>query len=166
MFRCKKTSDGVSGFTLLELAMVLGGAFVVLGIAVPVVETILDGYRLTLAAQGVTMQMQYARMKAVSSNEPFRVNFPADLPGTYQVETSTGTRITGPFTLPSGVAWNGVTLPGHYVEFSPTGNVAATGNGSQGRVKLINRALSQVDVVVSAGGVIRQTPTYKTTPEF
>ncbi len=164
MSRRTLASGRQAGFSLIELGMVLGGAFIVLGIAVPVVTTVMNGYRLTLAAQAVTSQMQFARMKSVSSNESFRVSFPSG--NIFQVESSAGNVIAGPFTLPPNVTWNsvdsgaGITFPGGYVSFTPTGNVVATGNGSSGRAKLINRELARVDVVVGAGGVIRQTPPY------
>jgi hypothetical protein len=140
---------------------------IILGTAVPVLSSIMDGYRLTLSAQSIVSQMQFARMKSVSSNESFRVHFPADT-DVYQVESSTGTILSGPFTLPDGVVWNaidggtGVDFSGRYVEFSPTGSVAATGAGSQGRVRLINRAQVRIDVIVGTGGVIRQTAPFRT----
>jgi Tfp pilus assembly protein FimT len=152
------------GFSMTELVMVLAGAMIVLGIAVPVVNTTMDSYRLTLAAQGVMAQMQFARMKSVSSNESFRVSFPGE--NQYRVETNAGDVIAGPFTLPTNITWNsvdsggGVTFPGRYVAFTPTGNVVASGNGSAGRAKLISRQMVRVDVVVGTGGVIRQTIPY------
>ncbi len=164
MWRRSLVSGKDAGFSLIELIMVLGGAFIVLGIAVPVVNTVMDGYRLTLAAQALTSQMQFARMKSVSSNESFRVSFPTG--NLYQVESSGGNVIAGPFSLPPNVAWNdvdsgnGITFGGRYVAFTPTGNVPASGNGSPGRAKLINRDLVRVDVVVDTGGIIRQTPPY------
>jgi type II secretory pathway pseudopilin PulG len=155
------------GFSLTELVVVLFGGMVLLAIAVPVLDTTLDQYRVVLAAQSVVNQLQFARMKAVSSNEAFRVNFPAGT-SEYRVETSTGDIVTGPFTLPMGIEWNtadggaGVTFPGRFVVFSPTGNVPASGNGSAGRVKLINRSDVRIDILVQVGGSVRVTPTYKT----
>lgn len=160
-----------TGFTVTELLMVLAGVMILLGIGLPIVTTTMDSYRLTLAAQGVTSQLQFARMKAVSSNESFRVSFPS---GTqYQVETSAGNVVAGPFTLPRNISWNtvdggeGVTFPGGYVSFTPTGNIASSGNGSAGRAKLISTERVRVDVVVETGGVIRQTPPYNSaSPPF
>ncbi len=154
------------GFSLTELVVVLFAGMILLSIGVPVLDTTLDQYRVVLAAQDVTTQLQFARMKAVSSNESFRVNFPT---GTrdYRVETSTGDIVAGPFTLPSGIQWNtedtgaGVTFPGRYVVFTPTGSVPASGNGATGRAKLINQSGVRIDIVVQVGGSVRVTPTYK-----
>jgi Tfp pilus assembly protein FimT len=65
------TSNREAGFSLLELSLVLMGAMIILGIAVPAAETAINQFRLLFAAQSITTQLQYARMKAVSSNEPF-----------------------------------------------------------------------------------------------
>jgi len=157
---------GERGFSLTELVVVLFGGMILLAIAVPALDTTLDQYRLVLAAQGVTNQLQFARMKAVSSNESYRVNFPEGT-SDYRVETSTGDIVAGPFTLPPGTVWNsedggsGVTFPGRFVVFLPTGSVPASGNGATGRAKLINRSGVRIDIVVQVGGSVRATPTYK-----
>jgi hypothetical protein len=157
---------GERGFSLTELVVVLFAGMILLSIGVPVLNTTLDQYRVVLAAQSVTNQLQFARMKAVSSNEAFRVSFPAGT-NEYRVETSTGDIVTGPFTLPPGIQWNtedggsGVTFPGRYVTFSPIGNVPASGNGATGRAKLINLSGVRIDIVVQVGGSVRATPTYK-----
>jgi hypothetical protein len=166
MTRVISKPAGEHGFSLTELVAVLFCGMILLSIGVPVLDTTLDQYRVVLAGQSVTNQLQFARMKAVSSNEAFRVNFPA---GTreYRVETSTGDVVAGPFTLPAGIQWNtedggsGVTFPGRYVVFFPTGNVPASGNGATGRAKLINRSGVRIDIVVQVGGSVRATPTYK-----
>jgi type II secretory pathway pseudopilin PulG len=155
------------GFSLTELVVVLLGGMILLALAVPALDTTLDQYRVVLAAQSVTSQLQFARMKAVSSNESYRVNFPAGT-SDYRVETSTGAIVAGPFTLPPGIQWNtedggsGVTFPGRFVVFLPTGSVPASGNGATGRAKLINQSGVRVDILVQVGGSVRATPTYKT----
>jgi Tfp pilus assembly protein FimT len=157
------------GFSLTELAVVLLGGMILLVAGIPVLNTTMDQYRVVLAAQSITSQLQFARMKAVSSNEAFRVNFPADQ-NTYQVETSTGVVLAGPFTLPQGVQWNaadggtGVTFSGRFVTFLPTGNVPTSGTGTAGRAKIINQRGIRIDVVVNTGGSIRATPSYKHPP--
>ena len=165
-------SRGEGGFTLTEIAIVLLGGLILLAIGVPVLNTTLDQYRLVLDAQNIANQLQFARMKAVSSNEPFRMNFPAGQI-TYQVETVTGEVVSGPFFLPRGIQWNtadtgtGVTFPGRFVVFQPTGNLPPSGNGSAGRAKLINRSGIRIDIVVDPGGTVRLTPTFRTaSPPF
>jgi len=157
-----------AGFSLTEILVVLCGAAIIAGIGVPVVGTMLDHYGVVLAAQQVTTQLQYARMKAVASNEPFLVRFDAPK-DSFQVETSNGTLHAGPYFLPRGVSWNSgdgsgaITFPAGYVEFLPSGNLPAAGGGSAGRVKLVNRSGVRVDIVVSAAGMIRATPAFKST---
>ncbi len=159
------------GFSLTELVVVLFGGMILLALAVPALDTTLDQYRVVLAAQSVVNQLQFARMKAVSSNESYRVNFPAGT-SDYRVETSTGDIVAGPFTLPPGIEWNtegdsGVTFPGRFVVFLPTGSVPASGNGATGRAKLINQSGIRIDIIVQVGGSVRATPTYKSaTPPF
>lgn len=160
------------GYSLIELGVVLMGVLIMLAAAVPVVTTSWNQYHLILAAQSISAQLQHARMKSVSSNESFRVNFPSGQ-SVYQVESSTGSVIAGPFFLPRSVAWNSadtgtaVSFPGRYVSFSPTGNIPTSGNGSAGRIKLISPSGYRIDIVVASGGVIRQTPAFKTaTPPF
>jgi len=155
-----------SGFSLTELAVVLLGGMILLAAGVPVLNTTMDQYRLVLTAQSITNQLQFARMKAVSSNEAFRVNFPAGQE-IYQVETDAGVVVAGPFNLPHGVRWNsvdggtGITFGGGFVTFLPTGNVPTSGNGTAGSAKIINESGIRIDVVVSTGGAIRATPSYR-----
>ncbi len=172
MKRFVRAMRGEEGFSLIELGVVLMGGLILLAAAVPVVTTAWNQYRLVLAAQSVSAQLQHARMKSVSSNESFRVHFPSGQ-NVYQVETSTGTVMSGPFSLPPYVSWNNidtgtaVSFPGRYVSFLPTGNIPTSGNGSAGRVKLINPSGYRIDIVVVSGGVIRQTPAFRTaTPPF
>jgi prepilin-type N-terminal cleavage/methylation domain-containing protein len=156
--------DRTPGFTLVELMIVIAGAAVLLGIAVPVGTTVLNGHRLTLCAGAIANEMQYARMKAVTSNEPVQVSFPTGQ-RVYQVQSTAGAVLTGPFALPAGVDWNtdgggAVTFPGRIVSFLPGGNLPTAGNGSGGRVRLRNQVGSHIDVIVAAGGMVRMTPVY------
>ncbi len=158
-----------AGFTLVELCMVIAGGVILLAIAVPVLDTVMNGYHLTLAAQSIVTHIQFARMKSVSSNESFRVDFPGGQ-RFYQIEASDGSVVAGPFWLPGDVAFNNtdpgaeVTFGARFVSFSPTGDVPAAGPGSAGRVKVISRSGGRIDIVVGTGGIIRQTPVYKAPP--
>jgi len=158
-----------SGFSTAELLVVVAAGLIIVSAAVPFVHFAIDQFHLVLAAQGLVNQMQYTRMRAVSSNETFRLRLE---PGTgqYQVELENGALHAGPFNLPDGVSLNHVdsdnpvSFPGHEVHFLPNGSVPVVGLGSGGRVKLINRAGLRVDVVVDSGGAVRITPTYKSPP--
>jgi len=158
------------GFSLIELALVITLAAVVLAAGTPILVTAADHFRVVMAAQNIATQMQYARMKAVSSNEPFSVNFGASA-NFYQVETGFGGPVmSGPYFYPFGVSMNTrigtgpVSFLGGRVTFLPTGNVPATGIGSAGRVRIINRSGVMIDIVVDNGGIIRQTPAYRELP--
>jgi prepilin-type N-terminal cleavage/methylation domain-containing protein len=156
------------GFSLIELSVVLVGLAIIMASAVPFVDLILDQYHLVLAAQGLASQLQYTRMRAVSSNEPFRVRF-VPAANSYQVELDNGALHAGPFVFPPGTTLNtrdgsALTFPGNQVRFLPDGSIPATGIGSAGRIKLINRSGVRVDILVDGGGMVRQTPTYKYPP--
>ena len=164
MSHCKARGNE-SGFTLAELVLVIVGGSILITMAVPVLGTMVDSYRVVLAGQEIAIQMHYARMKAVSSNEEFHVNFPNGM-NYYQVESDSGSVIAGPFYLPPGVNWNNgcggtdVSFGGKFVDFLPAGNIPLSGQGSAGRVRIVNAAGSKIDVVVSSGGIIRQTRAY------
>ncbi len=159
----KSIQRSEAGFSFTELMVVLMGMTIILAAAVPVVTSSWSSYRLILTAQSITSQLQFARMKSVSSNESFQVHFLSGS-GSYRVEDSTGRIVSGPFFLPTGVTWNstdggsGIGFPGGLVPFTPTGTIPAASNS---RVKLINQAGYRIDIAVGTGGVIRQTPTYK-----
>jgi hypothetical protein len=159
------------GFTLTELSIVLVSTLIILASAVPFVDIVLDQYNLVLSAQGITTQLQGTRMRAVSSNEPLRLRF-GPAANSYRVELDNGTVLAGPFWFQGGIALNDelgdpVSFPGDVVRFLPTGSLPTSGTGSAGRVKLINQSGVRVDIVVDAGGLVRQTPAFKTaTPPF
>jgi prepilin-type N-terminal cleavage/methylation domain-containing protein len=155
-----------SGFSLLEMLVVLAGAGIIAAIAVPILSEMSNNYNSVFGAQEISTQLHFAKLKAISSNESLRVHFPDN--NSYQIELSDGTLLKGPYFLPRDISINsadsgGVTFPGRYVTFQPAGTVPATGNGSAGRVKLISSTGLHVDVLVEGGGSIRQTPPYKDT---
>ncbi len=160
-----------TGFSLIEVMIVLVGAGCLAAFALPQLTDMRNSYNLVFAAQEIKTNLHFAKLKAISSNESLRVNFPDS--SSYRLELSDGTVVRGPYYLPSGVGLNtaggddGITFPGNYVTFQPDGTVPAAGNGSVGRVKLISPSGLQVDVLVESAGLIRQTPTYKeSSPPF
>jgi Tfp pilus assembly protein FimT len=157
-----------SGFSISEIMIVLLGAGIIAAVALPGLSDMRNSYNAVFAAQEIRTNLHLAKLKAISSNESLRVDFPGT--NLYQVEQADGTLLRGPYYLPPGIslnsvdAGNAVTFPGSYVTFQPDGTVPASGNGSAGRVKLISRNGLRVDVLVDGGGMIRQTPTYKNPP--
>lgn len=158
---------GEAGFSAPELMVVISVAAILLAVAVPAVNSTLNQFDLVLSAQQLASEIQYARMRAVSSNEIFRVRF---VNRTYQVELENGTIHAGPFALPRNVLLNAtdggdpVDFPGDEILFLPTGSLPVSGTGSAGRVRLISREGLRIDVVVDGGGLVRLTPTYKSPP--
>jgi Tfp pilus assembly protein FimT len=131
----------------------------------PMLTSMQDNYNAVFAAQEIVTYLHFAKLKAISSNESLRVSFLAN--NSYEVEQSDGTRIRGPFLLPNQINLNtvddsdGVTFSGNYVLFQSNGRPPATGDGSAGRVKLISRNGSRIDILVGGDGLIRQTPVYR-----
>lgn len=156
-----------SGFSMLELIIVMAGVGVIAAVSVPSLMDMRNNYNTVFAAQEISTHLHFAKLKAVSGNEAVRVNFGND--DFYQVEYADGTRLQGPFPYPSGIRLNyedagdAVTFPGKFVTFQADGTVPIVGNGSIGRVKLISPDGLRVDVLVERGGIIRQTSPYRIT---
>lgn len=125
--RMGKRNQRISGFTVLELMVAVGIAMVVLGIAVPSLLTWLPTLRLSSAARQVATDLQVARMKAISQNRKFRLNF--NTTTTYYLESdlnndgtiASGENDSGPFSLPEGITTTVGTTP----EFYPRGTASA-----------------------------------------
>jgi prepilin-type N-terminal cleavage/methylation domain-containing protein len=159
-----------NGFSMLELMIVMVGAVIIASMALPSMNQ-RSNHNVAFAAQEIRTQMQFAKLKAISGNEPYRVNFLNA--NAYQVELSDGTVLRGPYALPSGTHFytsggsQAVTFPGNYVLFQPDGNIPVSGNGSAGRIKLVSNDGLRADVLVNRGGIIRHTPPYTgSTPPF
>jgi Tfp pilus assembly protein FimT len=159
------------GFSIMELLIILAGAGIIASIALPSMGEMMNNYNILFAAQEISTEMHFAKLKAITSNEAYRVRFPTN--NSYQVELSDGTLIRGTFWLPPHIQPNtadtghAVTFPGNYILFQPNGTAPVSGNGSIGRVKLISTNGLRVDVLVESGGIIRHTPPYRgSTPPF
>lgn len=156
-----RNPHGSAGFSLIELVIVLAGAGILAALCIPSLLDMRNNYNTVFAAQEISTHLQFARLKAVSSNEAMRVNFINN--GSYQVELADGTRVQGPFPYPSGMSLANVTFGGNYVTFQPDGTVPASGNGSIGMVKLTSTNGLAVDVNVNGSGVITRSTPYRCT---
>lgn len=131
------------GFTVMELILTIAVAMVVLAIAIPSFFTFLPTLRLSYAARQVATDLQLARMKAISQNRKFRVNFSGS---TYTLQKDNGGAFTtesGPFSLPDGITVQ--TVVPATSEFQPRGTVNAA---STVTLRNINNATKSVEVNV------------------
>jgi len=139
------------GFTIMEMIVAIAVAATVMGIAVPTFFSWLPTLRLSSAARQVATDLQVARMKAISQNTKFRLNFVTTT--TYTVEKdNSGTLTTegGPYSLPDGVS-----VPvGTTSWFQPRGTAdsqaaVALSNGSTQKVVCI-KPVGRVNIVESS----------------
>ncbi len=90
------------GFTVIELLSVIGIMLIITAIATPSFYYWLPTYRLSSGARQVAADLQLARMKAISQNTTYRLNFISVTQ--YQLERDAGfTLESGPFTLPDEI---------------------------------------------------------------
>ena len=73
--RMNNHNKWVCGFTVMEIIVTLGMASIVMGIATPAFLTWLPTLRLSSAARQVAIDLQVARMRAISQNTPYTVTF-------------------------------------------------------------------------------------------
>jgi type IV fimbrial biogenesis protein FimT len=109
-----------SGFTVVELVIVVAIILVVTAMAAPAVNRVLDNYRLNASGYGVVSLLQQARMAAVHANQPYYVQINAGAPANI-VTAVPASR----FVLPSTFTVS----PGDPAA-STAGNVAFLGPGS------------------------------------
>ena len=145
-----KHNRGASGFTVMELVVVIGLALLITGIALPNFLSWLPTLRLSNAARQVATDLQVARVKAISQNTKFRISFVGAIPGadSYELEkedpNSPGNFIkeSGPFDLPEGITVKAV---GPHPHFLPRGTAntpsTITLENGNGDTKEINIAL-------------------------
>jgi prepilin-type N-terminal cleavage/methylation domain-containing protein len=67
-----------SGFSMIELVIVLAIFLIVVAIGLPSIRQVLGGYRLNASARDVASLLQQARMAAVQANQPYYVTFDAN----------------------------------------------------------------------------------------
>ncbi len=119
----QKSTRSDPGFTLIELIVILSLATIVMAIALPGLIAWLPTYSLSAGARQVASDLQLARMKAISQNTKFRLNF-ID-PTKYQFEKDS-VADGGAISLPDGIE---VTTLGATSEFQARGT-ADTGVGN------------------------------------
>jgi Tfp pilus assembly protein FimT len=73
------------GFSLIELLALVGLLVVVMAIAAPTYQNVVDGMRLGWSARDLERQLQDARIKAVSTNRRMRVRTNCPAVGQYRM---------------------------------------------------------------------------------
>jgi Tfp pilus assembly protein FimT len=73
------------GFSLIELLAVVGLLIIVLAIAGPIYQNVVDGMRLGWSARDVERELQDARLKSVSTNRRMRVRTNCPVVGQFRM---------------------------------------------------------------------------------
>lgn len=152
------------GISLIEVMITLAVLTLILGIGYPALADWLETYTVRTAAQELATNMQLQRMRAVSRNGDFSIDFDAG-GGSYSLyegDAATGTMLdVKPHNLPSGVVFQGgggdaVDVPGDELLFHPDGSIGNSAaqddtihlTGTNGEVfrVVVNRATGRVSV--------------------
>lgn len=86
-----KTIKGASGFSLVELLVTTSLLVILAGIAVPLMTNASDAIKLSQSAREVERELQAARLKAVSANQPMRLRFDCPAAKQYRMVELVGT---------------------------------------------------------------------------
>lgn len=73
-----------SGFSLIDILLVVAAGAVLASVAIPQIDGALNSYRLTNSAQGMTSELNMARVLAVSRNATFELQV-NQANGSYQI---------------------------------------------------------------------------------
>lgn len=166
---------GRSGFTLVEMMVVLGIAAVLMGMAVPAISSWMPDFRLKSAAREIGSSLLNARLRAASNSAEFRVALnTTQVPFSYQIEqgnmptgstawaTDSGsygeldanvllglvTPVTtvGTFTLTRPNGTSSI-VTGNLVVFRPNGSTTV---GADFKIQLTNTKASRYEVRISS----------------
>lgn len=132
------------GVTLIELIVVMVIIGILAAFFVPNIGAWLPSYRLRSGARDIVSTMRSAQMKAVSTNQAYRVSF--TLPSSYilQYQNTGGAWVDEGITqtLPSGISISVITIAGNNAVFNPNSTSSTGGltlrnsKGTQSRLTL------------------------------
>jgi Tfp pilus assembly protein FimT len=130
-----------SGFSLVDMLATLAVVATVAGVAVPQAASTLDSMRLGMALRDVERELQFARLKAVSTSRPMRVRF--DCPGAGQLRV---VELIGTTALPDAndadtTAVGAVRCSENSYPYSPTGadQSRLTRPNNDGPIRMLQR---------------------------
>ena len=160
--KAQRYTRSCSGFTVSELMVTIGLAGILMGIAVPSLLAWLPTLRLNDGARQVAVDLQNARMNAISQSLPFGLNFAAAGATTYVIfqdvdnggdYDAPGELVRGPISLPQGIAAAAAAT----VVFQPRGVASVTnpinlGNGTAATANLATSLVGRVTISHSGGG--------------
>lgn len=145
-------SAPASGFSVLELIVVVSLASVLAAIGVLGHQALRPSLNLSMATRQVVMDLKVARMSAIARNLTNRVVF-ASGGSQYQLQRKTGSSYSNegaPVVLPQGIVIADCTAVGSAISFRPRGNA-----GSFGTVTIQNGKGDVRRVIVDIAGQVR-----------
>jgi prepilin-type N-terminal cleavage/methylation domain-containing protein len=158
--KAQRYTRSCSGFTVSELMVTIGVAGILMGIAVPSLLAWLPTLRLNDGARQVAVDLQNARMTAISQSLPMGLSFTgatayvifqdANLNGAY--DNPGDPIVRGPFSLPQGITAAAAAT----VVFQPRGVASVTnpinlGNGTAATANLTTSLVGRVTIYHSGG---------------
>lgn len=122
--------SGEAGFSLIEMIVVVALVGLLAAVGLPSMQDWLDRYRVRTAAEQLASLIQLQRMRAVSQNTDFSIDFDANAGSytLYQGDAATGTALEPQaHTLPMGVLFSGnadpVNVPSDEMIFHADGSL-------------------------------------------
>jgi prepilin-type N-terminal cleavage/methylation domain-containing protein len=85
------THAKTAGFSLVEMMIVTAIVAIIAGMGLPLLVNISNSIKLSSSAREVERELQTARFRAVSTNQPMRLQFNCPLPGQYRIVELVGT---------------------------------------------------------------------------
>lgn len=151
-----------SGFTLIEMMVVITIISIIASVAVPSFSSLFDRYRLRGAADALFGDLQAARMEAIRSNSTVYVNFATGANWCYGMKTGSDCDCTKPSSdanycslkLVSAQTNNGVTLSANAFASPPSIDPVQGLVSQAGSVTFQSTAGAQAQVGLSLLGMV------------
>ena len=89
----RRRAAHAAGFTMVDMVATIAIIATLAAVATPQMLNGVDGMRLGVSARDVERELQFARLKAVSTNRPMRIRFNRPVAGQFRVVELIGTPI-------------------------------------------------------------------------